>query len=100
MMSGVGENGEAILAAGRRRRPGSRGRASAEVTAALKLLAQENRALKRENAKLRRRVAELEGAHVDAQQALRLYRLAERIVRGSGPSEAGLRPRVRQQVRR
>jgi regulator of replication initiation timing len=70
------------------------------MTSAIRSLTQETRLLKRENAKLRRRLDELEGAHLDARQALRLYRFAESIVGGTGPSEAGLRPRVRQQVRR
>jgi regulator of replication initiation timing len=75
---------------------------SPEVTrfaAVLKTLAQENRALKRENARLRERVAALDQARLEARELRRLYRLAQQIVRRAETAETGMRPRVRQQVR-
>ena len=75
---------------------------SSEVTrfaSVLKTLGQENRALKRENARLRERVAALEQARLEARELRRLYRLAQQIVRRAEATETGMRPRVRQQVR-
>ena len=75
---------------------------SSEVTrfaAVLKTLALENRALKRENARLRERVAALEQARLEGRELRRLYRLAQQIVRRAEAAETGMRPRVRQQVR-
>jgi cell shape-determining protein MreC len=78
------------------------GNGGSEVTrfaALLRTLAQENRALKRENTRLRERVAALEQARLEARELRRLYRLAQQIVRRAEATETGMRPRVRQQVR-
>jgi regulator of replication initiation timing len=75
---------------------------SSEVSrfaALLRTLAQENRVLKRENTRLRERVAALEQARIEARELRRLYRLAQQIVRHAESTETGMRPRVRQQVR-
>ena len=79
------------------------GNGSSEVTrfaVLLRTLAQENRALKRENARLKERVVALEKAHLEASELRRLYRLAQQIVRHADSTETGRRPRVRQQTRR
>ena len=78
------------------------GNGSSEVTrfaVLLRTLAQENRALKRENARLKERIAVLEKAHLEAGELRRLYRLAQQIVSNADSTETGRRPRVRQQIR-
>jgi cell shape-determining protein MreC len=71
----------------------------ARFAALLRTLTLENRALKRENTRLRERVAALEQARLEAKELRRLYRLAQQIVHRSEATETGMRPRVRQQVR-
>ena len=65
----------------------------------LRNLAQENRALKRENARLKERVAALERARLEAKELRRLYRLAQEIVHNAESAATGPRTRVRQQLR-